>query len=54
MNYFFTVDKGAVMCVWKWVDDYVSDSYKKFKQYQKFKTGKKIKIGQGQNKDVFQ
>ena len=30
MKYFYTLDKGGNLFIWKWVDDYLSDSYKKF------------------------
>lgn len=33
MNYCFTVTKDGYIFVWKWVNDYLSDSYKNFKNF---------------------
>ena len=44
MDYFFTCDQSGCLNIWKWVEDYLSDAYKKFKLMQKNKIGKKIKL----------
>jgi len=51
MEYVYTLGKDGLLNVWKFVDDYVSDGYKKLAEYQKFKRGKKIKL-EGKEKTV--
>lgn len=43
-KYLYTVDKGGLMCVWKWSEDYLSDQFKHFKSFQKTKQNFKSKI----------
>lgn len=52
MKYFYTLDKNSVLCVWKWVNDYVSESYKNLQKYQKNKSGKKLKVDDNTAKNV--
>jgi len=47
-NYVYTLAKDGMFLFWKWVDDYVSETYKKIQQYEKFKAGKKIKVGKNE------
>ena len=34
MKYFYTIDKFSVLCIWNWVDDYLTENYKNYKEYQ--------------------
>ncbi|KRX01618.1 WD40-repeat-containing domain [Pseudocohnilembus persalinus] len=54
MKFMYTIDKNSVLCIWKWVTDYVSDEYKKIQNYKKFKSSKKIKINEKEEKLIFQ
>ena len=48
----YTLGKDGLLNVWKFVDDHVSEGYKKLVDYQKFKRGKKIKL-EGKEKRVY-
>lgn len=44
MRFFYTLTRDGYLFLWKWVEDFLSDEYKKFKNYQKNKIGRKIKL----------
>lgn len=59
MTYFYTLTKDGYLFVWKWVEDYLTDEYKKLKNYQNFKKGKFFYLGkkirlEDEHKDIFE
>lgn len=47
MTHVYSVTKDGYLFVWTWKEDYVSEDYKKFRNFEKFKTGRKIKLEDG-------
>ncbi len=54
MKFFYTIDKNAVLCIWKFTTDYLSEQYKQYKNYQNFKSGKRIKLNDKNSKIQFE
>jgi hypothetical protein len=52
MRYFYSIDKNSVLCIWKWVEDYLTEGYKNYKKFEMIKKGKKIKLVNGDSKEV--
>ena len=53
MSHFYTLTKDGYLFVWKWVEDFLTDEYKKLKNFQNFKKGRKIKL-ENTSKDIFE
>jgi periodic tryptophan protein 2 len=44
MTYFYTIDNQGAICVWKWVEDYLSEEYLSYKNRLLEKGRKKLKL----------
>ncbi len=58
MKYFYSLTKDGYLFIWKWVDDFLTEEYKKVKNFQNFKKGiflnkgRKIKL-EDSEKNIF-
>jgi len=53
MTHLYSLDVGNMLFIWKWINDHLTDSYKRFREYQRFKVGKKLKLAGDQERVLF-